>query len=204
MRLLPKDEKFWQFFNSQAASLSRASSLLVEAAKAGNASLAGAAVRIKAIERESARTLKELQVKLHKTFVTPIDPEDISLLSEQLDLLLDGVEALSYRMAAYRLDPPPPLMIALSESIHKSAESIEKAFGMLSINDPIDDLCGGILDLEEQTDQAIREGVSRLFEEERDPIAIMKQKEIYDVFERLSDATQNLANTLQNVAIKNS
>ncbi|HMF77170.1 MAG TPA: hypothetical protein VK604_16045 [Bryobacteraceae bacterium] len=57
--------------------------------------------------------------------------------------------------------------------------------------------------MEEQTDQAIREGITRLFAEERDPIAL-KQKEIYDIFEQLSDSTQELANALQNVSIKNS
>lgn len=65
-----------------------------------------------------------------------------------------------------------------------------------------EDLCKEIQAKEEQTDQAIREGVTRLFAEEKDPIAVLKKKEIYDIFERLSDATQKLANALQNVSIK--
>ena len=204
MRLLPKDETFWQFFTSQTAAFSEASSRLAEAATVGGSSLTNAAVRIKAIERDSARTLSELQIKLHKTFVTPIDPEDISLLSEHLDRLLDDVEAIAYRLASYHLDPAPPLMADLAGRIHSAAELVERAFGMLSLGDPIDELCRKILALEEGTDQAIREGVARLFEEEKDPIFLLKQKEIYDIFERLSDSTQDLANAMQNVAIKNS
>jgi len=204
VRLLPKDEKFWGFFIRQTASISKASQILFETASAGNAELAGAAVRIKAIERESARTLRELQVRLHKTFVTPIDPEDISLLSEHLDHLLDDLEAISYRLSAYHLEPVPATMIELAKRTHTCAELAEKAFGLLSIDESTEELCNRILLMEEETDQSIREAVTRLFAEEQDAIAVMKKKEIYDIFERLSDSYQDLANVLQNVSIKNS
>ncbi|MBV9293933.1 MAG: DUF47 family protein [Acidobacteriaceae bacterium] len=204
MRLLPKDDTFWHFFTKQTASLTLASDLLLQGVKRGAPQLVSVAVRVKTIERESAQTLQELQVRLHKTFITPIDPEDISLLSEHLDHLLDDLEAVAYRISAYQLEPMPSLIVDLADRIHSSAELIEKAFGMLSINESTEDLCKEILSLEEQTDQAIREEVTRLFTEEKDPIQILKQKEIYDIFERLSDATQELGNALQNVSIKNS
>ncbi len=76
--------------------------------------------------------------------------------------------------------------------------------GLLSINESTEDLCREILELEEQTDQALREGITRLFTDEKDLVAVMKQKEIYEIFESLSDSTQDLANALQNVSIKNS
>jgi len=204
VRLLPKDDTFWHFFTKQTASLTLASDLLLQGVKRGAPQLVSVAVRVKTIERESAQTLQELQVRLHKTFITPIDPEDISLLSEHLDHLLDDLEAVAYRISAYQLEPMPSLIVDLADRIHSSAELIEKAFGMLSINESTEDLCKEILSLEEQTDQAIREEVTRLFTEEKDPIQILKQKEIYDIFERLSDATQELGNALQNVSIKNS
>jgi uncharacterized protein len=84
------------------------------------AAVAAVAVRIKALERESARTLHDLQIRLHITFVTPIDPEDISLLFEHLDHLLDDLEAISYRMTAYLLEPVPPLMAEVAGRIHSS------------------------------------------------------------------------------------
>lgn len=146
MRLLPKNETFWHFFTKQTSALTQASDLLSKGAKEGNTRLAAVAVRIKAFERESARTLHDLQTRLHKTFVTPIDPEDISLLFEHLDNLLDDLEAISYRMTAYHLEPVPPLMVELAERIHSSAELIEKAFGLLSINESPEDLCREILD----------------------------------------------------------
>jgi uncharacterized protein len=201
--LLPKNETFWGFFTSQTTSLSAASSLLAEAAKSGNSSLAGAAVRIKTLERESAQTLRDLQAKVRKTFITPLDSEDISLLSEQLDRLLDDVEAISYRLVAYKLDPVPPYIVGFAQNIYEAAELIEKAFGALSLGDSVEELCRKVLAMEEQTDQAVRETVTRLFDEEKDWIAVLKKKEILDIFERLSDSMQDLANSLQNVAIKN-
>ena len=93
------------------------------------------------MERESARTLRDLQLRLHKTFITPIDPEDISLLFEHLDHLMDGLEAIAYRMTAYHLEPMPPLMLRLAGRIHASAELIEKAFGLLSLSQSNENLC---------------------------------------------------------------
>jgi hypothetical protein len=204
VRLLPKDESFWQFFNEQTAGLNSAARLLAEATKAENSALAGAAARIKAIEQESAKTLHELHRKLHKTFVTPIDPEDISLLSEQVDHLLDDLEAICYRLVAYHLDPTPPTVAGLAANVHRSAELIQKAFGYLSIGDSVDTLCHEIHTMEEEMDQATREAVTQLFEREKDPIALMKNKDIYEIFERLGESTQDLADSLENVAIKNS
>jgi len=103
--------------------------------------MAAIAVRIKTIERESAQNLRDLQVRLHKTFVTPIDLEDISLPFEHLDHLLDGLEAISYRLTAYHLEPTPPLVVELAGRIHSSAELMEKAFGLLSRNESTEDLC---------------------------------------------------------------
>jgi uncharacterized protein Yka (UPF0111/DUF47 family) len=204
VRLLPKEEKFWTFFTSQTAYLCEASDLLLKSAESGNSEIAGASIRIKALERKSTSLLQDLQLRLHKSFVTPIDPEDISLLSEHLDHLLDEIEAISYRLAAYHFEPIPPLMVNLSRRMHEGASLIERAFGLLSINESVDKPCNQILDIEERADQLIREEVTRLFAEEKDAIALMKKKEIYDIFERLSDSCQALANSLQNVVVKNS
>jgi hypothetical protein len=204
MRLLPREEKLWEFFTTQTSYLTTAADLLQQAAREENSNLAGAAVRIKALERKSSHTLCELHLRLHKTFVTPIDPEDISLLSEHLDHLVDELEGISHRMSAYDLEPIPPLMIQLSERMHTCAQYLEKAFGLLSADKTADEPCNQILALEEETDQLIREGVTKLFSEKEDPIAIMKKKEIYEIFERMSDSGQDLANILQNVSVKNS
>ena len=204
MRLLPKDENFWIFFNRQTAHLSEASDLLARAAADGSAEMAGAAIRIKALERQSQSLLHDLQLKLHKSFITPIDPEDISLLSEQLDHLIDEIEAISYRLSAYRFDPIPPVIVELSQRMRTGAELIERAFGFLSMDESVDDPCNQVLDMEEQGDQLIREATTRLFAEQKDAIALMKQKEIYDIFEQLGHSCQDLANSLQNVAVKNS
>ncbi len=75
MRLLPKDETFWEFFTKETAAVSLASDLLLKGVREGPGSVAAAAVRIKSLERDSAAALLDLRRRLHKTFVTPIDPE---------------------------------------------------------------------------------------------------------------------------------
>jgi hypothetical protein len=204
VRLLPRDESFWKFFTSQTAFLTSAADLLSEAARGGDSQLTGAAIKIKALERKSSQSLCNLHLRLHKTFITPIDPEDISLLSEHLDHLLDELEAIGYRLSAYRLEPIPPLMVELSKRMHTCAQLLERAFVLLSHRESVDEPCGGILTMEEETDQFVLQGVTELFGKEKDPIAIMKKKEIYDIFERMSDSCQDLANALQNVSLKNS
>jgi uncharacterized protein len=204
VRLLPRDESFWEFFTSQTAFLTSAADLLRQAAQGGDSQLAAAAIEIKALERKSSQTLCDLHLRLHKTFITPIDPEDISLLSERLDRLLDELEAIAYRLSAYRLVPIPPLMSELSKRMHECAQLLERAFVLLSRDESADEPCGSILKMVEETDQLVREGVTELFANEKDPIAIMKKKEIYDLFERMSGSCQDLANALQNVSLKNS
>ena len=203
MRLLPKDETFWNFFHEETASLTRASDSLRQAASGGNGQLAGAAIRIKALERKSAQTLRELQARLQKTFVTPIDPEDVSLLAEHLDHLIDEMEAIAYRLCAYELQPLPGLIVELCRRVFTTAEWIEKAFGLLSLNELTDEPCEKILEIEEETDQLVREGVTALFTQEKDMVKLLKQKEIYDLFERTSDSFQDLASALRNVSLKN-
>ena len=202
MRLLPRDEKFWGYFTKQTAAVCLATDTLLQALKSGNGALPGAAVRIKTIEHDGAQTLRELQMRLHKTFVTPLDPEDISLLSEHLANVLDDLEGIAYRVAAYRLEPVPALLIELSDRTHRAAEAIEKAFGLLSRDESIEEPAAEILAFAEEGKQTIREGVTQLYAQQ-DAIAVIKNKEVFDIFEQLHNSCRDLANALQNVSIKN-
>ena len=203
MRLLPRDEKFWEYFATQTGLMSQASECLLNAIQGSDAELAGAAVRLKSIERESFTVLCELQTKLHKTFVTPLDPEDISSLSEHLDHLIDQIEGISYRLAAYSLKPLPSLMTDLARNVRKFAGLFDQAFKLLAESKSTEQLCGQVFTTEEETGLLIREGVTKLFAEDANPISVMKKKEIYDLYESFNDSCQELANTLQNVSVKN-
>src|ERR1035437_7778269 len=90
MKLLPRDEKFFQSFQKQVKFICQAADLLVEGAAAGNARLASAAHQIHVLEEQADNVLHEIYTRLNSTFITPLDPEDIQSLSSHLDDVIDG------------------------------------------------------------------------------------------------------------------
>src|SRR6267154_6156260 len=113
MKLFPREEKFFEYFQQQADFICQAASLLVEGASSGNAHLASAAHQIKAIEEQADAVIHEIYAHLNSTFITPLDPEDIHSLASHLDDVIDGIEDSIHRMLAYRIDPLPSTVLEL-------------------------------------------------------------------------------------------
>jgi uncharacterized protein len=204
MRLLPRDEQFYQLFLKHIDKTVQAASLLAEAADLGDGQLMTAASRIHALEQEGDEVIHEIYVRLNRTFITPIDPEDIHSLSSSLDDILDGIEDCSHRMVAYRVHAPPKPMAELCRIILKSVRTLERAFTALSRNAPLTEHCIEVNRLEQTADDLGRDAVSNLFMMETDCILLMKLKEIYDILEQTVDNCEDVANALQNVVVKNS
>lgn len=204
MKLIPREEKFYEFFLQQVRIICEASSLLASGAEAGNASLADAALRIRSLEQQGDEVIHEIYVRLNQTFITPLDPEDLHSLSSHLDDVLDGIEDSVHRMVAYRIAEIPPTVVQLCRIVRDCAESLQKAFGALAKNARLIDHCIEINRLEEVADQLVRSAVSDLFLNEKDPILILKLKEIYEFLELTTDACEDVADALQNVVVKNS
>ena len=204
MKLIPREEKFFHFFLEQVRIICEASQLLLEGARAGNASLATAALKIRALEQQGDEVIHEIYVRLNQTFITPLDPEDLHSLSSHLDDVMDGIEDAIHRMVSYRLKTIPPMVVELCVIVRSCAEVLQKAFVALSKDEKLIDHCIEINRLEEVADQLVRSAVGELFQNERDPIAIMKLKEIYEFLEQTTDACEDVADALQNVVVKNS
>jgi hypothetical protein len=204
MRLLPRQEKFFASFVSQVRLISEASRLLLEAVKDGNSHLARTAVRIQQLEHEGDEIIHDIFTRLNQTFITPLDPEDIHSLSSRLDDVLDGIEDAAYRMVAYRLEPIPPTVIELCQVVHDCALSLEKAFEALNKDQKLLDHCIEVNRLEDYADQLVRRAVADLFQQETDPIALIKQKEIYEFLEDTTDRCEDVTDVLQSVVVKNS
>ncbi len=204
MRLLPRQEKFFSSFLDQVRLINEASSILYEAAKEGNSHLSRAAARIQQLEDEGDEIIHETFTRLNQTFITPLDPEDIHALSSSLDDVLDGIEDAAYRMVAYRLDPIPPTAIELCEVVRDCARSLEMAFQKLDKDEKLLSDCIEVNRLEDYADLLVRRAVAELFQQEKDPIALIKQKEIYELLEDTTDRCEDVADVLQNVVVKNS
>jgi uncharacterized protein len=204
MRLLPRQEKFFNSFLDQARLIVEASRLLAEAVKDGNSHLSRAAVRIQQLEQEGDEIIHDTFTRLNQTFITPLDPEDIHSIASRLDDVLDGIEDAAYRMVAYRLEPIPPVVVELCTVVHDSALSLEKAFEKLNKDEKLLDDCIEVNRLEDYADLLVRRAVAELFEQEKDPIALIKNKEIYEFLEDTTDRCEDVADVLQNVVVKNS
>src|SRR5450432_4099966 len=204
MRLLPREEKFYHLFLKQVAIISEASRLLLDGVRTGNARMAGAATEISVMENRGDEVIHEVFTRLNQTFITPIDPEDIHSLSAALDNVMDGVEDTAHRLVSYLIHPIPATMITLSEIVASCARSLKSAFEALEKDGPIMDHCIEINRLENEADLIGRSAVVDLFDTEKDPIALIKLKEVYEFFEATIDSCEDVADVLQNVVVKNS
>ena len=204
MRLLPRQEKFFSSFLDQVRLISEASSILYEAVKEGNSHLSRAAARIQQIEHEGDEIIHDIFTRLNQTFITPLDPEDIHNLSSALDNVTDGIEDTAHRLVAYHIDPIPANMILLAEIVARCAKTMQTAFEALENGTPLLAHSIEINRLENEADLIGRSAVADLFNKEKDPIRLIKLKEVYDFFEATVDSCEDVADVLQNVVIKNS
>lgn len=204
MRLLPREEKFFDHFLRQAQLIAEASSLLLEGVRAGNAHLAEAAAKIQELESKGDEIIHDIFTRLNQTFITPLDPEDIHSLSSSLDDVLDGIEDAAYRMAAYRLEPIPPQVVELCEIVNSCSKVLVAAMEDLTHDKPLLDHCIEINRLEDTADKLVRRVLAELFRSEIHPIAFIKVKEVYEVLEATTDRCEDVADTLQGVVVKNS
>src|SRR5258708_37374640 len=204
MNLLPRDEKFFQYFQQQVRLISQAADLLVEGATAGNAHLANAAHQIHVLEEQADGVLHDIYTRLNSTFITPLDPEDIQSLSSHLDDVIDGIEDAVHRMLDYHIDPLPGTAVELCRIVQSCCLILQKAFDALAKGQPFIDHSIEINRLEEAADQLGRAAVKQLFENEKDPIRLIKLKEIHEFLEQTTDYCEDVADALQNVQVKNS
>lgn len=204
MRFLPREVKFFEFFLDQAKLIVRAAQLLHLSALEGPHALAGAAQEITRLESKGDEIIHEVFTKLNQTFITPIDPEDIHSLGSYLDDVLDAIEESAHRIVAYRIDPIPASVVDVCGIIENCAIVLVKAFEALSADKPMLDHCIEINRLEDHADVVVRAAIADLFENEKDAIALIKLKEIYEYLEAATDSAEDVADALQNVIVKNS
>ncbi|MFB3828582.1 MAG: DUF47 domain-containing protein [Bryobacteraceae bacterium] len=204
MRLLPREEKFYGLFVQQVTLISEAANLLLEGVRSGNSRLAIVATEISHLEHKADEVIHEIFTRLNSTFITPIDPEDIHALSSKLDDVMDCIEDAVHRMVAYRLVPIPDVVINFAGIIQSGATALGKAFAALEKGDAVMVHCIEINRLENEADRLVRAAVADLFDKEKDPILLMKLKEVYELLEDTTDRCEDVADVLQNVVVKNS
>jgi predicted phosphate transport protein (TIGR00153 family) len=204
MNLLPRDEKFYELFLKQVEIISQAAHVLLEGVRIGNSRLAGAATEISVLEHRGDEVIHSIFTRLNQTFITPLDPEDIHNLSSALDNVLDGIEDTAHRLVSYDIEPIPADMVELAGIVNTCAVTAKKAFEALAQKGHIMEHCIEINRLENEADLVTRSAVADLFRKQKDPITLIKLKEVYEFFENTIDRFEDVADVLQNVVVKNS
>lgn len=203
MRLLPREEKFFDYFKRQASLVVQAAQLLHSSVKKGNSTLKVAAEEIGRLEKQGDEIVLEIFRRLNQTFITPMDPEDIHALGSSLDDVLDVTEEAAHRIVAYKIEPIPVEVENLCRLLEGCAKALDRAVNAMIENKPMLEHCMEINRLEDETDNVTRTAVANLFDHEKDPIRVIKLKEIYEFLELAADHAENVSDRLQNVAVKN-
>jgi predicted phosphate transport protein (TIGR00153 family) len=203
LNLLPRDEKFFEYFHQQSAILCQASSLLRSGLQGGYQSMCQIAKRMEAIERNGDEVTHRLFERLRQTFITPFDPEDIQSLATAMDDVLDSVEDATFRIVAYRIDPIPAPAVELGEMIANSCGALARALRALEEKRSVMEDCIEVNRLEEQADAVERTMLADLFSSGIDAVGLIKLKDLYELLESTTDRCEDVADVIQNIAVKN-
>jgi predicted phosphate transport protein (TIGR00153 family) len=203
VRLIPRDEQFYPMFEELAKRLSAATSLLAQLF-AHPERLDELVAEIKRVEHEADTLTHDVIVRIDKSFVTPIDREDIHLLASRLDDVIDLVDGVARRAQMFSVREPRPEAAALAGVLCRAAECLEASVGNLKKPKMVLDATGKLKKLEEEADAIYHEAVGQLFRVEKDPIEVIKWKELFDKLEDAVDLCDDASNVLESIALKNS
>jgi len=203
MRLIPRDEAFFDMFAELAKRLSSASRLLKELlAEPGN--LEQTVAKIKAVEHEADEITHSLILRIDKSFVTPIDREDIHLLAGEMDDVVDLIDGTARRAQMFHIRESRASATALADVLIRATDHIEAAVAHMKDSRIVVARGRDIKLREEEGDQLYHQAVGELFAGHPDALEVIKWKELYDTIERALDQCEDVANVLESIALKHS
>jgi hypothetical protein len=206
VRLIPRDEQFFDMFAELARRITRSATLLRDLFQEP-ARLRETEAAIKAVEHEADVLVHEVNKRIDTSFVTPLDREDIHLLAKRLDNVVDLIDGTARRAAMFRVSETRPAALALTEVLVRAGQIIEQQVGDIKRAAAVAAHGRRIKQLEEEGDALYHEAVGALFDADGgrpDPLEVLKWKELYDKLEEAMDECEDVSNTLESIALKNS
>ncbi|MFA6409731.1 MAG: DUF47 family protein [Gammaproteobacteria bacterium] len=203
--LIPKEESFFTLFKEMTENTIAGALLLKELLDHFD-NPASIQKKIKDIEHIGDKKTHALIKKLNQSFITPFDREDIYALVSALDDILDIIDSSALHIITYKITTITPEAKELGFLILKTCQAVDKLVDLLSNKknyDQILELCLDVSALENEADRVRIEAISRLFSEEKDPIQLIKWKEIYENLEFVTDKCEDVANILESLVVKN-
>jgi predicted phosphate transport protein (TIGR00153 family) len=201
-RIIPRNEDFYVQFSALAAEL-RVGAELLEEMLARDPVIWDKADEIKEIEHKCDNLTHQIIQRLNQTFVTPLDREDIHALAKSLDDVMDAIDASAKVIRLYKIESVRFGARELAHVVSLSIDEVRLAVQALDKRTGVAKRAVEINRLENEADRIHEEALRRLFDEERDPVMIIKWKEILDFLEEATDRCEDVANLLEGVVVKN-
>ena len=204
MRLLPRDETFFDLFTSVASLSVDAAKLQLDLLRSDSLRRPAIVDAIKRLEHEADQITLEVVTRLDRVFITPLDREDIHLLASRLDDVVDLIDGAAHRVEMYHAGDAPPGAVLLAEVVVRATQALLVAVQSLEKNKnrTVLDACEQVKRLEEEGDSIYHEWVAKLFDGSPDPLVVIKWKEIYDTMENTLDHMEDVGNVLESISIK--
>jgi uncharacterized protein len=200
--LIPREVRFFDLFEQQSQHIIKAAQLLHELVHTFSDARAKAHA-IKEVEHQGDQITHEIVKKLNTTFITPIDREDIHDLATRLDDVLDYIEAAAERLVVYRIKATTSASRAMAEVIVQQTLVMDRAIKCLRTMDPgFHEHAVEVNRLENTADNLLRDSLAALFDEQADPIEVIKWKEIYETMEIVTDRCEDVANVIEGIILK--
>ncbi len=205
-KLLPHDEKFYSLLEDSAQNIVLAAEQLKKlSVSSSDRERERIVSHIKEIEHKGDDITHTIFSELNATFVTPFDREDIHHLTSSLDDILDHIDGSASRFALYRLKKFPKDMVRLVNVLHKSIVELHSGVHLLRKLHEENDLqkvFKNVHQYENDADALFEQAIADLFEKEKNPIQVIKLKEIYVGLETATDKCEDAANVLEGIVIK--
>lgn len=203
-RLIPKETQFFELFEKSAKILLAGGKLLQEVV-GDFEDLPAKAHRMERLEHEADQVTHEIMAKLNRTFITPIDREDIHQLATALDDVMDFMEAVTEHLILYKVKRPTPQFQALARVILRQVEEINGMIPRLKDlrHAEILEHCIEVNRQENEGDRILREAVGELFDKGGDPLEVMKWRELYAMLETATDKCEDVAVAIEGIFLKN-
>lgn len=200
--LIPKQTRFYDYFERQSEHILQAAALLHELVY----NFADARAKLHAItevEHQGDQITHEIVRRLNTTFITPLDREDIHALASRLDDVLDYIEASAERLVVYRIKEPTSGCRALADVIVNIVKPMDAAIRSLRANTrAFHEHAVEVNRLENVADSVLRDSLAALFDEEPSPVEIIKWKEIYETMEIVTDRCEDVVNVIEAIVLK--
>jgi predicted phosphate transport protein (TIGR00153 family) len=201
LSFFPRDEQFFDLFNQMADEIRVAAGLLEQMLATDPPDHSKADLIKDAEHRCDALTHDTIQ-RLHRTFVTPFDREDLYALASSLDNVMDAIDHAATLVRLYKIEFVLPGARELTHTVSLSSTRLHSALESLATKKPVQPHAVEINRLENEADRAYQDAIRRLFDTQTDPILIMKWKELFDMLEQITDACEDVANVIEGVVVK--